>query len=124
MTLAPDSSDSGVGSLIHEDAGPDNSRVLEVYHRREHDYLASSTGLDAVAGQRPERLAEILEDSPIEFPRSEPVERRDQTRLTGDFLVTAPLDRSGRSKDTTLVSQLSNHDEVDRERHCSISLTA
>ncbi|WP_367176464.1 glycoside hydrolase family 15 protein [Haloarcula rubripromontorii] len=115
VTLAPENSDGGVGSLIHEDAGPDNSRVLEVYHRREHDYLASSTGLDAVAGQRPERLAEILSDSPVEFPRSEPVERRDQTRLTGDFLVTAPLDRSGRSKDTTLVSQLSNHDEVDRE---------
>lgn len=115
VTMAPEGSESGVGSLIHEDGGPADSRVLEVFHRREHDYLAASTGLDAVDGQRPERLAEILADEPVTFPRSAPTERRDQTRLTGDFLVTAPLERSGRSNSTTLISQLSDHDEVDRE---------
>ncbi|MFB6223547.1 MAG: glycoside hydrolase family 15 protein [Haloarcula sp.] len=115
VTMAPDGSDSAVGSLVHEDSGPDGSRVLEVYHRREHDYVAASTGLDGVHGQRPERLSEILEESPVSFPRSDTIEKRDQSRLTGDFIVTAPLDRSGRSKNTTLVSQLSDHDELDRE---------
>jgi len=115
VTMSPEGKDSGVGSLIHREAGRTGSQVLEVYHRREHDYVASSTGLDEVHGQRPERLSEVLADTPVSFPRQEPMERRDQTRLTGDFLVTAPLDRSGRSSSTTLVTQLSDHREVDRE---------
>ena len=116
LTLAPEGKDTGVGSLIHEDGGPDGSKVLEVYHRQEHDYIAASTGLDGVHGQRPEGLAEILGNAAISFPRSAPNERLDQTRLTGDFVVTAPLEESGRSNSTTLISQLSDHDEVDRQR--------
>jgi glucan 1,4-alpha-glucosidase len=115
VTMGPEGQDSGVGALIHETAGPGDSQVLEVYHRSEHDYLTASTGLDEVHGQRPERLSEMLARAPVSFPRWEPTERRDQTRLSGDFLVTAPLDRSGRSASTTLVSQLSDHDELDRE---------
>jgi glucan 1,4-alpha-glucosidase len=114
VTMSPEGKDGGVGSLIHREAGWTGSMVLEVYHRREHDYVASATGLDTVHGQRPERLSEILADAPVSFPRRESMERRDQTRLTGDFLVTAPLDRSDRSSSTTLVTQLSDHDEVDR----------
>ena len=115
-TMAPEGQDSGVGALIHEEGGPDDSRVLEVYHRQEHDYVTASTGLDEVHGQRPERLGEILDDDAIYFPRRRGTERRDQTRLTGDFLVTAPLERSGRSNSTTLVTQLSDHTELDRQR--------
>ncbi len=115
VTMGPEGQDSGVGALIHEAGGPADSRVLEVYHRREHDYLAAATGLDEIHGQRPERLSETLADAPVSFPRWEPTERRDQTRLSGDFLVTAPLDQSGRSASTTLVSQLSDHGELDRE---------
>jgi len=114
-TMAPGRKETQVGALIHDEGGPDDTRVLEVYHRREHDYLTASTGLDSIRGQRPERLAEILREAPVSFPRQEPTERHEQTRLTGDFLVTAPLDRSGRKSNTTLVSQLSNHEEVDRE---------
>jgi glucan 1,4-alpha-glucosidase len=114
LTMAPEGKDTGVGSLIHEGAGPDESRVLEIYHRQEHDYVTASTGLDGVHGQRPERLREILADEPISFPRSTPNERRDQTRLSGDFLVTAPLEQSGRSNSTTLITQLSDHSEMDR----------
>jgi len=114
-TMAPEGKDTGVGALIHDNRGPNGSRVLEVYHRKEHDYLTASTGLDTIHGQRPERLAELLDDAPVHFPRREPTERHERTRLTGDFLVTAPLDRSGRSTSTTLISQLSDHDEMDRE---------
>jgi len=114
-TMAPEGKDSGVGALIHEDAGPDDSRILEVYHRQEHDYIAASTGLDGVHGQRPERMAEMLDDDSVHFPRSAATERRDQTRLSGDFVVTAPLEQSGRSNSTTLITQLSDHSEVDRQ---------
>ena len=125
LTMAPEGKDAGVGALIHEDAGPDGSRVLEVYHRREHDYVAASTGLDGVHGQRPERLAELLDDEPVTFPRSAPTERRDQTRLSGDFVVTAPLEQTGRSNSTTLITQLSDHSEVDRDTAMAdISLSA
>ncbi len=115
VTLAPEGKEGRVGALVHEDGGPNGTKALEVYHRREHDYLTASTGLDAIHGQRPERFAEILDDEPVSFPRREPTEHHEQTRLSGDFLVTAPLERSGRSNSTTLVSQLSDHEEIDRE---------
>ena len=114
-TMAPEGEERRVGTLVHEDGGPDGASVLEVYHRREHDYLTASTGLDSVHGQRPERFEEILADAPVSFPRREPTEQHDRTRLTGDVLVTAPLDSTGRNTSTTLVSQLSNHEETDRE---------
>jgi glucan 1,4-alpha-glucosidase len=114
-TMAPEGKETEVGALIHDEGGPDDTRALEVYHRQEHDYFTASTGLDTIQGQRPERLAEMLSDAPVAFPRKEPTERHEQTRLTGDFLVTAPLKRSGRTTRTTLVSQLSNHEELDRE---------
>ncbi|PSP94809.1 glucoamylase [Halobacteriales archaeon QS_4_62_28] len=115
VTMAPEAKDGGVGALAHTDAGPDESTVLEVYHRCEHDYLAASTGLDGVNGQRPESFEEIASDDPISFPRRRPIDRYDQTRLKGDFVVTAPFERAGRSNNTTLVSQLADHEEIDRE---------
>jgi len=115
VTLAPGGRDSGIGALVHENDGHEGSQVLEVYHRDEHDYLAASTGLDGVNGQRRERFAEILADEPVSFPRRQPVDRNDQKRLKGDFVVTAPLERSGRSNSATLVSQLSDHADIDRE---------
>jgi len=114
VTLAPEGKEGGVGALIHDDGGPDGSQALEVYHRREHDYLAASTGLDSIRGQQPERFAEIVDDAPVEFPRGSVTRAYDQTRLSGDFLVSAPLERVGRGDRTTLVSQLSDHDEIDR----------
>ncbi|WP_123539377.1 glycoside hydrolase family 15 protein [Halosimplex salinum] len=114
VTMAPEGKEAGVGALVHDDSGPEGASVLEVFHRREHDYLTASTGLDGVHGQRPERFSEILGDDPVEFPRGDEPRSYDQTRLTGDFVVTAPLERDGRSNRTTLVSQLSDHGEVDR----------
>ncbi|MFB6161992.1 MAG: glycoside hydrolase family 15 protein [Halococcoides sp.] len=114
VTMAPEGSEGGVGALIHDDGGPDGTQALEVFHRREHDYLAASTGLDAVRGQRPEQFEELLDDAPVSFPRGDETRSYDQTRLTGDFVVTAPLERAGRGSRTTLVSQLSDHREIDR----------
>jgi glucan 1,4-alpha-glucosidase len=114
LTMAPEGEEAGVGALVHEDSGPTGSSVLEVFHRTEHDYLTASTGISGVRGQRPERFAEIVDDDPVDFPRGEGERARDQTRMTGDFVVTAPLEREGRSNRTTLVTQLSDHREVDR----------
>jgi len=114
LTMAPEGTEAGVGALVHDEGGPDGSNVLEVFHRREHDYVAASTGLDGVHGQRPERLAEILDAGPVSFPREAEFEASDGTRLSGDFVVTAPLERAGRGHRTTLVTQLSDHHEVDR----------
>ncbi|PSQ00853.1 glucoamylase [Halobacteriales archaeon QS_4_69_31] len=125
LTLAPEGKEAGVGSLIHDDGGPDGSQALEVFHRQEHDYVAASTGLDGIYGQRPERFAEILSEEPVTFPRGEGGTSHDQTRLSGDFVVSAPLVREGRGNRTTLVSQLSDHHQVDRGtaladlRHCA-----
>jgi len=113
-TLAPEGKEAGVGALVHDDGGPGGSQALEVYHRREHDYLGASTGLSGVHGQRPERFTEILSDDPVDFPRGDDAVPHDQTRLSGDFVVTAPLERAGRGTRTTLVSQLSDHRELDR----------
>jgi glucan 1,4-alpha-glucosidase len=114
LTIAPEGREGSVGALIHEEAGPDETQAVEVYHRKEHDYVTASTGLADVRGQRPEEFAEILDADPVEFPRGG-VEPYDETRLSGNFVVTAPLEREGRGARTTLVTQLSNHDEIDRE---------
>ncbi len=122
-TVAPEGEERRVGTLVHEDGGPDGASVLEVYHRREHDYLTASTGLDSIHGQHPERFAEILADAPVSFPRQEPTGDHERTRLTGDVLVTAPLDSTDRDTSTTLVSLLSDREETDRETALS-NLTA
>ncbi|MFB6297479.1 MAG: glycoside hydrolase family 15 protein [Salinirussus sp.] len=114
LTLAPEGREAGVGALIHGTGGPGDSRALEVYHRREHDYVTASTGLEDVRGQQPERFEEILDDDPVSFPRGG-AEPYDETRLSGDFVVAAPLEREGRGARTTLVTQLSDHGEADRE---------
>ncbi|MEF8840322.1 MAG: glycoside hydrolase family 15 protein [Haloarculaceae archaeon] len=115
LTLAPEGQEARVGRLIHEAGGPDGSKAVEVFHRREHDYVTASTGLDRVEGQVPERFGEILAEDPIDLPRDATLDRYEDTHLSGDVLVTAPLERVGRAARTTLVTQLSDHGEIDRE---------
>ena len=115
LTLAPEGRDARVGRLVHEDGGPAGSKAVEVFHRHEHDYVTASTGLERVEGQVPERFEEILDEGPVEFPRDVAVNRYEDTHLSGDVLVTAPLERTGRAARTTLVSQLSDHGEITRE---------
>ena len=115
LTLAPEGHDTRVGRLIHEGGGPDGSKAVEVFHHQEHDYVTASTGLDRVEGQVPERFEELLDEAPVGFPRDVAVNRYEDTHLSGDVLVTAPLERAGRAARTTLVSQLSDHGEITRE---------
>jgi len=115
LTLAPEGREARVGRLVHEAGGPDGSKAVEVFHQREHDYVTASTGIDRVEGQVPERFEETLGEDPVEYPRDVSINRYEDTHLSGDVLVTAPLERAGRAARTTLVTQLSDHGEIPRE---------
>ena len=129
LTFAPEGRETSVGRLVHEDGGPDDTQAVEVYHQSEHDYVTASTGLDDVRGQIPERFDEILSEAFFEYPREAVLEQYEDAHLSGDVVVSAPLEPAGRAVQTTLVTQLSNHDEVDREdaladlRHCALAHT-
>jgi glucan 1,4-alpha-glucosidase len=116
LTFAPEGRDGRVGRLIHDGAGPNGGATVEVFHREEHDYVTASTGLSAVRGQVPERFGELLSPEPVEYPREVPLENYEDTHLSGDIVVSAPLERAGRGMRTTLVTQLSDHTETTRER--------
>ena len=115
LTFAPEGQESQVGRLIHDGAGPNDTNVVEVFHRSEHDYVTASTGIIDVRGQIPERFEEILADDAYEFPREAVINRFEDTHLSGDVVVNAPLEQSGRAAKTTIVTQLSDHETVDRE---------
>ncbi|TQQ79740.1 glucoamylase [Halonotius terrestris] len=115
LTFAPGGQESKVGRLIHEHAGPNETNAVEVFHRTEHDYVTASTGITDVRGQIPERFDEILSDEAFEFPREAVINRFEDTHLSGDVVVNAPLEQTGRAAKTTLVTQLSDHSKVDRE---------
>lgn len=114
VTLAPEGRETQVARLIHEQEGPNNTKAVEVFHRHEHDYITASTGLSDVRGQVPEGFDEILSSEPFEYPRDGVIERFEDTHLSGDIVVSAPLELSGRAAQTTLVTQLSDHREMTR----------
>ncbi|SEL70033.1 glycoside hydrolase family 15 protein [Haloferax larsenii] len=126
LTFAPEGRETRVGRLIHEEGGPNGTQAVEVFHREEHDYVTASTGLDDVRGQIPERFDEILSEGTFDFPREAVLERYEDTHLSGDVVVSAPLEQEGRAARTTLVTQLSDHSEMGREdaladlQHCSV----
>ena len=116
LTLAPEDRETRVGRLIHDGAGPGDGDAVEVFHREEHDYVTASTGLDDVRGQIPERFEEILDPEPVALPRDGAINRYEDTHLSGDVVVTAPLERAGRGMRTSLVTLLADGDGRDRER--------
>ncbi|RLM57605.1 glucoamylase [Halobellus sp. Atlit-31R] len=126
LTFAPESSETQVARLVHEAGGPNDTQAVEVFHRDEHDYVTASTGLDDVRAQIPERFEEMLSADAFELPRDAVLERYEDTHLSGDIVVSAPLEREDRGVQTTLVTQLSDHTEVDREaaladlRNCAL----
>jgi glucan 1,4-alpha-glucosidase len=130
LTFAPEGRETRVGRLIHESGGPYDTQAVEVFHRTEHDYVTASTGLDDVRAQVPERFDELLSADAFDLPREAALDRYEDTHLSGDIIVSAPLEREGRGARTTLVTQLSDHAEVEREealadlRHCALSHTS
>ncbi|MFC7096268.1 glycoside hydrolase family 15 protein [Halobaculum marinum] len=124
LTLAPEGQETRVGRLIHEGAGPVDGDAVEVFHRTEHDYVTASTGLEDVRAQIPERFEELLDPDPVALPREGAINRYEDTHLSGDVVVTAPLERAGRGLRTTLVTMLTDDDDregaLSRLRDCAI----
>jgi len=116
LTFAPDGRETQVGRLVHESAGPQGDRAVEVYHREEHDYVAASTSVETAVGQAAESLSELLADEYIENPTHRTVDALEKEALTGDVVVSARLERDGRAARTTLATQVSDHTETTREQ--------
>ena len=103
--FSPDMVEGRVGNLVHEQAGPDDGSVVEVYHRSEHDFLTASTGLSAAHGQRLRTITELLGEDEDGFPHRGEIDQREDSRLTPDVVVRAPFERDGRTERVTLASR-------------------
>jgi glucan 1,4-alpha-glucosidase len=103
--FSPDMVEGRVGNLVHEEAGPNDGSVVEVYHRTEHDFLTASTGLSAAHGQRLRTITELLGEDENGFPHRGEIDQREDSRLTPDVVVRAPFERDGRSERVTLASR-------------------
>ena len=103
--FAPDMIEGRVGNLVHEGAGPDAGDVVEVYHRREHDFLTASTGISAAHGQRQATIAQLLGTDDDQSPHRGEIDEREDTSLTPDVVIRAPFERDGPIERVTLVSQ-------------------
>jgi len=103
-TFSPDDTGTQLAQLDHGDA-------VEVFHRREHDYFAASTGFDELSGQVPEQIDEVLADGdPVEFPRDVDDGRYEENKLGGTVYGVAPLEDGA----VTFASLLTAVDEIDR----------
>lgn len=103
--FAPDMVEGRVGNLVHEGSGPEGGDVIEVFHRREHDFLTASTGLSAAHGQRQETIPQLLGEDDGRTPHRGEIDEREDTSLTPDVVVRAPFERDGRTERVTLVSR-------------------
>ncbi|WP_135305311.1 glycoside hydrolase family 15 protein [Haloarcula amylovorans] len=104
VRFAPDGREGQTSLLFHETA-------VEAYHRREHDYVGTSTGFEEVHGQIPERFDELVDEDPVEFPRRTDEERYEDAVMTSGVLLTAPFEDGT----VTLVTLLAERGETDRE---------
>lgn len=98
-TFAPEGRDSRLGKLVHEEG-------VELYHRREHDYLGAAAG---EYGTRPPVAFEAVlrGEAPRELDEDD---RYENDRLGGTALARAPLDGGA-----TVGTLLTDREETDRE---------
>lgn len=94
--FAPDGRNTRIGQLHHDDA-------IEVYHASETDYLASATGFEKIRGSAFGGFAELLDETPTEYPRGEPEKSYDEDLLSGDSLCVIPTSE-GKATLTTLLT--------------------
>ncbi|WP_207588292.1 glucan 1,4-alpha-glucosidase [Halomontanus rarus] len=87
VAFAPGGRDDRIGQLVFEDDG-----VVEVYHRDEHDFLASASGFETVVGQLPERLPDVLAAEPAEFPAGDETGQYEDGRLGGYVYARVPFE--------------------------------
>ncbi|GAB7091627.1 hypothetical protein JCM18237_18980 [Halorubrum luteum] len=102
--FSPDGREHQVGQLRFDDA-------VEVYHDTEHDYLASATGFDALGGELPMTIPEILGPDPVDLPRDRDGERYEEEQLSGELLAAVPFEDGS----TVVGSLLTERPETTRE---------
>ncbi|WP_373188662.1 glucan 1,4-alpha-glucosidase [Halolamina sp.] len=78
-TFEPEGREDRVGQLHHDDA-------VEVYHAREHDFLASATGFELIEG-RVSRLEDISAGADAASPEG----RYEESHLAGTVHTVAPF---------------------------------
>ena len=102
VSFAPGGRDERIGQLVYDEPG-----VVEVYHRDEHDFLASAPTFESVAGQLPERLADVLDEAPATYPNGDETGQYEDGRLGGYVLGFVPFDDGS----ATVVSQVTERPE-------------
>ena len=103
VAFTPDRTECQRAVLNHGDA-------VEVYHRREHDYLAVGSGDLAAVGEIPETLGELLSDEPTDHPTERPAGRYEDRSLTGGVVCATPTDDGV----VSLATLLTDGEETDR----------
>ena len=104
LGFAPDGRDTGIAQIHHDG-------VVEVYHAQETDYLASATGFGTVAGVVPERIPDLLAESPTDYPPGRSPSTTEENLLSGDVFCTLPIE----NESATLTTLLTTRDEMSRE---------
>ncbi|EFW92980.1 Glucoamylase and related glycosyl hydrolase- like protein [Haladaptatus paucihalophilus DX253] len=103
LGFAPDGRDDRIGQLRNGDA-------VEVFHAEEHDYLAAAPRPSAIDGLVPANFETLLSDRPQEVPPMGDAGRYEESRLSGELVVSLALDGGA-----TLASLLADHGETPRE---------
>ncbi|WP_435064281.1 glycoside hydrolase family 15 protein [Halobaculum sp. EA56] len=103
-TFAPEGRDARVGQLHHDGA-------VEVFHDREHDYLAAAGDLDVFAGGLPARPGAVLSPEPHGRGAESLGDRREEDHLGGRVVAAVPV-VDGAATTATLST---DREEVDRE---------
>ncbi|WP_435101049.1 glycoside hydrolase family 15 protein [Halarchaeum sp. P4] len=102
--FGPDRQETQLSQLRTDD-------TVEVYHDREHDFIAGSADFASLGGEPQLDLESILAPEPVEEPRAVLGARYETDRLSGDVVVGVPI-TDGRASVATL---LSDRTETTRE---------
>ncbi|MDG5774938.1 glucan 1,4-alpha-glucosidase [Haloarculaceae archaeon H-GB2-1] len=116
VRFSPDGREGQQANLVHDgvvhaDSGDETTAdAVEVYHRREHDFLCSSTGLVSVEPSPLPEFDEVCEGRTLDATSGRPSGRYEESKLTGTFGFTAPFEDGSLS----IVTLLTDHREVAR----------
>ncbi|NGM71127.1 glucan 1,4-alpha-glucosidase [Natronolimnobius sp. AArcel1] len=102
--FAPDGQDDRVGQLRFDN-------TVELYHRTEHDFLASATGITDLHGVTQPDPEDVLEDEPTDTTAARDGDRYEEARLSGTVVTTIPF-QDGSAAIATL---LTDSDATDRD---------
>ena len=104
VAFAPDGQEGQVSRLHHD-------RGVEVYHDSEHDFVAAGSTAADQRGQTQESLAELLDESVLEYPRGDSDGRYEDDRVSGYVDLSVEV----ADGTATLGTLLTDVEAVDRE---------